>query len=280
MSGYLNPHGVAGALGNRYPCGMAQRRPAARKPREPWRFVGDAKIDDPRDPYPFAADWGEAVARKDGPPPRDLPPRSLSGHSRTRAQDRQEIRREFKVRHDELWPFGPSVAPDAGLVARIAVNRGTWSTREATELQLQIDPESGRAEWIAIRSPHGLLPSEVGRLPWVNLFAMADAFVRAVGDESTKLDRDHMGKVVMATRDNRRPPKHPKIAKRPGRAGHPDEHYAAVAKRYNELCMRGVTNPTTTIARERGYSRDTVAGWVREARNRGYLPPARRGRAG
>lgn len=40
----------------------------------------------------------------------------------------------------------------------------------------------------------------------------------------------------------------------------------------------GVTNPTATIAAERFANHNTVAGWLRGARERGYLPPGRRGR--
>jgi hypothetical protein len=76
------------------------------------------------------------------------------------------------------------------------------------------------------------------------------------------------------------PKRRPKVAARPGRAGHPPEHYAAVANEYRTLCAKGVLNPTSTIARQRKRSRDTVAGWIREARKRGYLPEARPGRAG
>jgi hypothetical protein len=91
-----------------------------------------------------------------------------------------------------------------------------------------------------------------------------EAMRQAFGDEFVNPDR---------TRRNRRP----------GRKGHPDEFYQAVAAAYTQLVSNGVTNPTTTIAQlsERyGYNRSTVAGWVSTARKKGYLPPARRGRPG
>ena len=46
------------------------------------------------------------------------------------------------------------------------------------------------------------------------------------------------------------------------------------------LRAEGARDPTARIAREMVYSRNTVAGWVRRARELGLLPPARRGRAG
>ena len=73
---------------------------------------------------------------------------------------------------------------------------------------------------------------------------------------------------------------HRPIPQRPGRRGHSDDHYVAVAERYRQLRALGSASPTATIARERKVSRHTVAGWVSKARDRGHLPPARPGRAG
>ena len=237
-------------------------------------MVGDILIDLPRDPYPFAEDWGGAERK--GHREKDRRPGWAKGRKLTEVL--QELRDEYRSLHIEHWPFGPSEDPDARLVARFSINR-RWHVRDATELQIQLD-ESGRAQWIAIRSKRGLGPSDVARLPWANLFTVADAIDKS---EGARRDPDAISNLVETMRTletKRRPPKPPRLARRPGRAGHPDEHYQRVAERYVALRARGVTNPTKTIADERHQARSTVAGWVHEARKRGYLPPARPGRAG
>jgi len=232
-------------------------------------------IDDPNDPRPFAADFGGRKRRQNAPKRKDLPPRSISG--RNRAESRAESRRIDHEQFEELWPFGPVEDATASLVVRVEVET---AKRRPTELQVQLDPETGKAVWIGIRSLDGLRPTDLQRFPWVTLLAMADATDRAEQETATAEDFQRLGKVAMAAWENRRPPKPPKISRRPGRAGHPDEHYRAVAERYKQLRAAGVSSPTATIANERHWSRATVAGWVRGARDRGYLPPARPGRAG
>ena len=59
--------------------------------------------------------------------------------------------------------------------------------------------------------------------------------------------------------------------RRPGRAGHGDAFYRDVALRYRDLQSAGSAKPTQTIAEERGVPRNTAAGWVRGARERGFL---------
>jgi hypothetical protein len=63
----------------------------------------------------------------------------------------------------------------------------------------------------------------------------------------------------------------------------PDEFYELVADAYM-LHVRNVTaalpTPSLIISKVTGTPLPTVQGWVRRARLRGYLPPARRGKAG
>lgn len=59
---------------------------------------------------------------------------------------------------------------------------------------------------------------------------------------------------------------------RPGRAGHGDAFYRDVARRYRDLQGADSAKPTQTIAEEAGVSRNTAAGWVRRAREQGFLP--------
>jgi hypothetical protein len=276
-SHFRNPYSVAGALGVRYTPGMTQEAPRGRRAQVPWRVVGQIMVDLPRDPYPFAEHWGGATQRKGA---RTKERRPGWAKSRKLADVLRELRDDYRASHVEHWPFGPSEAAGAGLVARFAINRSRWSTtKNATELQVQLNPRTGRAEWIAIRSPQGFTPSEVARLPWVNIFTVADALAKTVGPRGRPIPSAVVQMMqTLEARPSRT--KSPKIARRPGRAGHPDDHYAKVAQRYLALRARGVTNPTKAIADEWNYSRSTVAGWVHEARRRGHLGAARPGRAG
>jgi hypothetical protein len=135
---------------------------------------------------------------------------------------------------------------------------------------------SGRPVSITVSAQDGLRPSDMRRLPWSTWFRFADVAVR-------EMQPDEHGDVVLteasvafhdapnASRPTRR---------RPGRRGHPDQHYQDIARRYRELLSTGARNPTHRIAQENDVPRDTAAGWLAGARTRGYLPPARQGRAG
>ena len=93
--------------------------------------------------------------------------------------------------------------------------------------------------------------------------------------------REAVGQVWAAEKQPQHPAPGQGAPKRhPGRKGHPDDFYRDVACRYLELRAQGKTNPTTLIARDDLVSRDTVSDWVKGARERGYLPPGLRGRAG
>ena len=63
---------------------------------------------------------------------------------------------------------------------------------------------------------------------------------------------------------------------RPGRAGHGDAFYRDVARRYRDLRGAGSAKPTLTIADEFGVPRNTAAGWIRRAREQGFLRPISR----
>lgn len=59
----------------------------------------------------------------------------------------------------------------------------------------------------------------------------------------------------------------------------PDAFSLRVAKAYNALVVT-TSAPAKAIADEAGVPVGTVHRWIREARQRGHLPPARKGRAG
>jgi len=148
------------------------------------------------------------------------------------------------------------------------------------EFQVGLDPESGRATWVALKYPDGLTPTDLQRFPWSMFIAIADTAERGLRDHPLSESADELSRMTWAQLGGRRVRKRAKSPRRPGRRGHPDSHYQEVARRYVELRQQGLRNPTLTIAKEWPASRDTVAGWVRGARERGFLPPARPGRAG
>jgi hypothetical protein len=65
---------------------------------------------------------------------------------------------------------------------------------------------------------------------------------------------------------------------RPDRSD-PDEFYKLVSRAYGEYAVDS-NAPAKEIAEEAGVPVTTVHRWIREARRRGFLPPARKGRAG
>ncbi|MDQ0308243.1 hypothetical protein J2S46_002799 [Kitasatospora herbaricolor] len=59
----------------------------------------------------------------------------------------------------------------------------------------------------------------------------------------------------------------------------PEDFYGRVAEAYNDVVQR--TNAVApALAEEAGVPVATVRRWIQESRRRGFLPPARRGRAG
>lgn len=73
------------------------------------------------------------------------------------------------------------------------------------------------------------------------------------------------------------------LATRKGRAQHrnfPEQFFAEVARAYSSAVGLGDVAPSLTIANFTKTPVPTVKGWVRRARLRGALPPARRGAAG
>lgn len=118
---------------------------------------------------------------------------------------------------------------------------------------------------VRIRLDH-ISPALLQRQPWARWVTLAEAAARNEGYAGPALRK------VIDEQDGR--------PRRPGRPGHGREHYQRVASRYVQLLKEGNRKPVQTMAAEMDYSRDTVAGWVRRARQLGLLPPARRSKAG
>ncbi|MET4637708.1 hypothetical protein [Mycetocola sp. 2940] len=58
------------------------------------------------------------------------------------------------------------------------------------------------------------------------------------------------------------------------------DFYALVALQHGRLTQQRDANPSATMAQLNGVALSTAQGWVTKARERGLLPPGRRGRAG
>lgn len=73
------------------------------------------------------------------------------------------------------------------------------------------------------------------------------------------------------------PPERPRLTRPGGKA--PEEFYPRVAAAYHEYAPQ-TRAPAKEIAAEAGVPVTTAHRWIREARRRGFLSPARKGRAG
>lgn len=58
------------------------------------------------------------------------------------------------------------------------------------------------------------------------------------------------------------------------------DFYELVALQHSRLTQQGDANPSATMAQVNGVALSTAQGWITKARDRGLLPPGRRGRAG
>lgn len=58
------------------------------------------------------------------------------------------------------------------------------------------------------------------------------------------------------------------------------DFYQLVALQHGHLSRKGDKNLSTTMAEINGVALSTAQGWITKARERGLLPPGRRGRAG
>lgn len=58
------------------------------------------------------------------------------------------------------------------------------------------------------------------------------------------------------------------------------DFYELAALQHGRLSQQGDSNPSATMAQINGVALSTAQGWITKARDRGLLPPGRRGRAG
>jgi len=151
-----------------------------------------------------------------------------------------------------------------------------------SNLRVWVDPEDEyRVQSVRLRLPGRMTATEIRRFPWSDWLSFSDAFAReAFGPGYPAISGVPQEVTVRPSAARAAAQPIGERPGRPGRRGHSDEHYRAIAKRYLELRRSGVRNPTATIATEQIVNRNTVAGWLRVARERKYLPPARPGKPG
>lgn len=133
-----------------------------------------------------------------------------------------------------------------------------------------------RLPWRTIKQRDGLTiryllaPDRHGRMVLTNL--------HIDGDAVTAEDLRHLSirELEAQAIPDLEPPSVP--LSRPDRTG-PDSHYRLVAEHYRYHSARS-TKPGELMAQSCGVPTPTVHTWIREARRRGFLPPARRGKAG
>jgi len=182
------------------------------------------------------------------------------------------------------FQFGPGEPPPFGHARPIAVTVSGSEIGTGRSLRLTLD-QDGQIVSAHLYDPEGLTASKLQRSPWARWLTAADAFIRAQRIESEDRGRGIIALVKAsdlldkAQRGKRiRPP----VAspKRPGRKGNDAAFYQGVAEEYKAFCKQGSRRPTKDLADCRNVSRSTAAGWVRMARVREFLLPARGNRPG
>jgi len=174
---------------------------------------------------------------------------------------------------------------------RIAVEFNATRPRSRLPLRAGYEPSGYRVEYLfgftadgndieplpiaaTLMRREGIKPSELNRFAWTRWSPLAEAHARS----AVTFTLQRQSAVVDSERTIGR---RLRIVKgRPGRGGHKPDHYPRIAARYQALARQGCRNPVKRISEEEFKSRATVAGWIREARRRNLLPPARKGRAG
>ena len=184
---------------------------------------------------------------------------------------------------------------------RLNLGRGSDPAKweEAGWVEAVFDQEAAaRSGEIAVQEvrislPGVMTPTRLQRFPWARCLRVVEAVVRNPGpiypevgtNQRAARQKYHedWGRVNAEINQTINEALHgirPTAQRRPGRRGHDDDHYRKVADAYKALIAKGETAPNKWIAEDWGYSRNTVAGWVRKARQLGFLAPARKGRAG
>lgn len=130
----------------------------------------------------------------------------------------------------------------------------------------------GRVESIVNSWPRPLDPNDLGDLVY------GDALPPDEGlDQVDRGLTEFLAKPVRRTRASRRGQRREPLARPDGTD--PEGFSRLVAQAYAHA-VKETAKPALLLAEEAGVPVVTVHRWIREARQRGFLPPARQGRAG
>lgn len=139
---------------------------------------------------------------------------------------------------------------------------------------------------ITVINPDGLRAADLARLPWATVITANDHLVRALADGEDFFGAEPGPNVrALRAKTNKLHEHVRQMEHRPGRAGHSDDFYRDVAGMYRAHLARGERYPVQAITNELAakgehVSRNTVASWVKRARQLGHLDAGRRGVAG
>lgn len=189
------------------------------------------------------------------------------------------------------FPMRPLDFPDdswagSGNIATIVQADGSvvvlWSLGSAPnqmgQLHVWFDKgPNGEVDTVQLRLPAGMKPRTLQRFPWGRWIAVADAARRMKQLDAESEARLLVERIASARSGERMT--RAKVGSRPGPVGRGDEFYKDIARQYLEL-LQTSTTPTLELGSQNFVNRSTAAGWVRKARAKGFLPPARQGRIG
>lgn len=153
----------------------------------------------------------------------------------------QTTRREGRRVINRVVIAGPEI--DSGVLKRLPIGR------IAADL-------NRRGDWPEVAPP----PEKGG----------ADHFLSRDLDQLLLADQANAGGFVDAE-------PRPRLTRPDGKD--PESFYGVVAQAYRDA-LATTSAPAVALANEAGVPVATARGWIREARRRGFLPPARKGRAG
>jgi hypothetical protein len=172
-------------------------------------------------------------------------------------------------------PFGRTLvrgmlAPEADVLAPQALL--------SVEMEFAALDEDGRPrpiKRIAVEPRVELEARDIRNLPWARLIRAGEALVMAQHHDTRDAWRNYTAAVTKVA--------DPGEERRYRKRGRPRLGYAhlnAISERYQQLCKGGEHAPGLRIADEYTVNPSTARSWIRQARQQGFLPPARRGQAG
>jgi len=152
--------------------------------------------------------------------------------------------------------------------------------RRVGELQVWFESEAAaESSPLAVKSvrltldDEGLTATKLQRFPWARLLGVAHAASAATAEDSWDAANE-----ILENAFARAWPEIDGAPRRPGRRGHPDKFYREIAMVYAAAAAAGIRRRDEFFAELCHSNANTVRGWAREARRRGYLPRAQPGR--